>query len=172
MAKESASNPPPSIPSIDSDAGSDSGVESTAMITSSSLTRSTSLMAKGEIPELTDFFKGTTISEQQLQAFHNRGWLTANVISTIPEVDVPTVYGLTILCFMSYLLVRLGLLPSKFFATTMNYLDCSLVHFNANVLAVLSYPVFMPKVSTHHMHDPGSILPHIRPKVLIYNQMS
>jgi hypothetical protein len=25
----------------------------------------------------------------------------------------------------------------------------------------LSYPVFMPKPSTHHMHDPGSIVPHI-----------
>jgi hypothetical protein len=93
-AKESASNPPPTNPSIDNDAGSDSAVESTAMITSSSLTRGTSLMVKGEIPDLTYFFKGTTVSEEQLQAFHNRGWLTANVISTIPEVVVPTVYGL------------------------------------------------------------------------------
>jgi hypothetical protein len=30
-------------------------------------------MAKEEIPELTDFFKGTTISEEELQAFHNHG---------------------------------------------------------------------------------------------------
>jgi hypothetical protein len=36
----------------------------------------------------------------------------------------------------------------------------------------MSYPVFMPKPSTHHMHDPGSLVPHIRPKVLIDNQMS
>jgi hypothetical protein len=36
----------------------------------------------------------------------------------------------------------------------------------------LSYPVFMPKPSTHHMYDPGSIVPHIRPKVLIDNQKS
>jgi hypothetical protein len=35
-----------------------------------------------------------------------------------------------------------------------------------------SYPVFMPKPSTHYMHDPGSIVPHIRPKVLTDNQMS
>jgi hypothetical protein len=28
----------------------------------------------------------------------------------------------------------------------------------------LSYPVFVPKPSTHRMHDPGSIVPHIRPK--------
>jgi hypothetical protein len=36
----------------------------------------------------------------------------------------------------------------------------------------MSYPVFMPEQSTHHMHDPGSIVPHIRPKVFIDNQMS
>jgi hypothetical protein len=36
----------------------------------------------------------------------------------------------------------------------------------------LSYSVFMPKPSTHCMHDPGSNVPHIRPKVLIDNQMS
>jgi hypothetical protein len=37
---------------------------------------------------------------------------------------------------------------------------------------LLSYPVFMPKQSTHHMHDPGSIVPHIQPKVFTDNQMS
>jgi hypothetical protein len=36
----------------------------------------------------------------------------------------------------------------------------------------LSYPVFMPKPSIHRMHDPGSIVPHIRPKVLTDSQMS
>jgi hypothetical protein len=36
----------------------------------------------------------------------------------------------------------------------------------------LSYPVFMPKPSTHRMHDPGSIVPHIRPKAFTDIQMS
>jgi hypothetical protein len=36
----------------------------------------------------------------------------------------------------------------------------------------VSYPVFMPKSSTHRMHDPGSIVPHIWPKVLTDSQMS
>jgi hypothetical protein len=36
----------------------------------------------------------------------------------------------------------------------------------------LSHPVFMPKPSTDRMHDPGSIVPHIRPKVFTDNQMS
>jgi hypothetical protein len=30
----------------------------------------------------------------------------------------------------------------------------------------------MPKSNTHRMHDPGSIVPHIRPKVITDNQMS
>jgi hypothetical protein len=40
------------------------------------------------------------------------------------------------------------------------------------LVPLLSYPVFMPKPSTHRMHDPGSIVPHIRPKVFIDNQIS
>jgi hypothetical protein len=36
----------------------------------------------------------------------------------------------------------------------------------------MSCLVFIPKPSTHHMHDLGSIVPHIRPKVLTDNQMS
>jgi hypothetical protein len=31
---------------------------------------------------------------------------------------------------------------------------------------------FMPKPSTHRMHDPGSIVPHIRQKVFTDNEMS
>jgi hypothetical protein len=30
----------------------------------------------------------------------------------------------------------------------------------------------MPKLSTHYMHDPGLIVPHIQPKVFIDNYMS
>jgi hypothetical protein len=37
---------------------------------------------------------------------------------------------------------------------------------------LVSYPVFMPKLSTHIMHDPGSIVPHLRAKVFIDNQTS
>jgi hypothetical protein len=40
------------------------------------------------------------------------------------------------------------------------------------LVPLLSYPVFMPKPNTHRMHDLGSIVPHIRPKVFTDNQMS
>jgi hypothetical protein len=33
-------------------------------------------------------------------------------------------------------------------------------------------PCFYAKLSTHRMHDPGSIVPHIQPKVLTDNQIS
>jgi hypothetical protein len=108
------------------------------MTTSSSPTRDASLMAKGEIPELTNFFKKTTVSEEELQAYHRHGWLTGNVLSSILKVDVPTVHDSSILCFESHLLSGLGLPPSKFMATNMNYLGCSLVHFNANTIAALN----------------------------------
>jgi hypothetical protein len=36
----------------------------------------------------------------------------------------------------------------------------------------LSNPVFMSKPNTHRMHDPGSIVPHIRPKIFTDNQKS
>jgi hypothetical protein len=40
------------------------------------------------------------------------------------------------------------------------------------LVPLLSYLVFMPKTSTHLMHDLGSIVPHIWPKVFTDNQMS
>jgi hypothetical protein len=67
MATESTIDLPPTNLSIDDDAGGDSGAESTAMMTLSSPTRGASWMAKGEIPELIDFFKKTSVSEEELQ---------------------------------------------------------------------------------------------------------
>jgi hypothetical protein len=67
------------------------------------------------------------------------------MLSTIPEVDVPTVHDLIVLCFKSHLLARLGLPPSKFLADIMNYLGCSLVHFNANAIAVLNTFIMLCK---------------------------
>jgi hypothetical protein len=39
------------------------------------------------------------------------------------------------------------------------------------LVPLLSYPVFTPKLGTHRMHDPGSIVPHIRPKGFTDNQL-
>jgi hypothetical protein len=56
----------------------------------------------------------------------------------ITEVDVLIVTGSTVLCFESHLLAGLGLPPSKFLAAIMNYLRCSLIHFNVNTIIALS----------------------------------
>jgi hypothetical protein len=105
------------------DSGHDSGVESAVMAASSSQTRGATKMAEGEISELTDFFKNTTMTKDDHRAYHDRGWLTGNLVSFILEVDVPTVEGSTILCFESQLAAGIGLPPSKFLSSIMNYLD-------------------------------------------------
>jgi hypothetical protein len=100
----------PVAPSVSAnDSGHDSGAKSATMATSSSPTRGATRMVKGEIPELTDFFKKMTVTEDDHRAYHDRGWLTDNLVSFIPEVDVPTVEGSTILCFESQLAVGIGL---------------------------------------------------------------
>jgi hypothetical protein len=138
MAEGPAHDPTVVNPSVDESTRSDSEAESTAMTSSSSPTRGVSMMAKGEIPELTDFFKKTSLPGEELQGYHRLGWLTGNVLSSVPKVYVPTVQGSSILCFKSHLLAGLGLPPSKFLAAIMNYLGCSLVHFNVNAITALS----------------------------------
>jgi hypothetical protein len=120
------------------DSGHDSGMESTTMAASSSPTCDTAKMAEGEILELTDFFKKTTVIEDDRRAYHDCGLLTGNLISFIPKVDVLTVEGSTVLCFESQLVAGLGLPLSKFLSSIMNYLECSLVHLNPNIVSALT----------------------------------
>jgi hypothetical protein len=84
MAEGPIHNLPPVNPSADDDdTGSDFGVESIAMMTSSP-TCGAALMAKGEILELLDFFKKTTVTDEECQAYHNCSSLTGNFV--IPYV--------------------------------------------------------------------------------------
>jgi hypothetical protein len=72
MAEGPSRNPIVTNPPANKDTGNDSRAESiTAM--ASSLTRGAALMAKGEIPELSDFFKKTFITDGRHQAYHERG---------------------------------------------------------------------------------------------------
>jgi hypothetical protein len=58
--------------SADEDTGNNSRVESVAAM-DSSLICGAALMAKGEIPELSDLFKKTSITDGEHQAYHERG---------------------------------------------------------------------------------------------------
>jgi hypothetical protein len=112
-------------------------VKSAAPITSSPTLAATK-MADRKVPEMSDFFKKTTVTKEQCLAYHSFGWLTSNLMSTIPEVNVLTVHDSTTIYFESYLLARLGLLPRKFLSSIMNFLGCELVHFNPNAITALS----------------------------------
>jgi hypothetical protein len=71
MANTTVHDPaPPIAPSVKDE---DSGVENVAMVTSSSPTHGATKMADGEIPELMDFFKKTTVTEDDRKGNHDRG---------------------------------------------------------------------------------------------------
>jgi hypothetical protein len=95
-------------------------------------------MVDRKVLETNDFFKKTIVTEEERLAYHSFRWLTGNLISMIPEVDISTVHGFTTICFESYLITGLGLPPSKFLSSIMNFLGCKLVHFNPNAIAALS----------------------------------
>jgi hypothetical protein len=112
MAEGPSHDPSVDNPLTNEDTGSDSGAESIVVMTSSP-THGASLMAKSEIPELSNFFKKTSITDDERQAYHGHGWLTGNIISSILEVDVPSVEGSTIVCFESHLVVGLDFCPAS-----------------------------------------------------------
>jgi hypothetical protein len=138
MAVKTAHDLPIANALIGDDTQSHSGAESIAPTTSSSPTLAATKMVDRKVTEMSDFFKKTTVTKEECLAYHNFGWLTGNLISTIPEVDVPIVYDSTTICFKSYLIAGLGLLPSKFLSSIMEFIDCELVHFNPNAIATLS----------------------------------
>jgi hypothetical protein len=72
MAEGPSHDPIVTNPSADEDTGNNSRVESVAAM-DSSLICGAALMAKGEIPELSDLFKKTSITAGEHQAYHERG---------------------------------------------------------------------------------------------------
>jgi ABC-type phosphate/phosphonate transport system substrate-binding protein len=108
MATETTHDLPITDKPAGDEAQSDYRVESTAPVISSSPTLAATKIADRKVPEMSDFFKKTTITEEERQAYHRFSWLTGNLISMIPKVDVPTVHDSTIVCFESYLIAGLG----------------------------------------------------------------
>jgi hypothetical protein len=139
MVAETAHNLPITDAPVGNDAQSDYfGVESAAPVTSSSPTLAATKMVNRKVPKMSDFFKKTTVTEEEHLAYHSFDWLTGNLISMIPKVDAPTVHDSTTIYFESYLIAGLGLPPNKFLSSIMNFLGCELVHFNSNTITALS----------------------------------
>jgi hypothetical protein len=99
MAVETAHNLFITDKPVGNDTQSDSGAESATLATSSSPTLAATKMADRKIPQMSDFFKKTIVTEEERLSYHIFGWLTGNLISMIPEVDVSIVHDSTIICF-------------------------------------------------------------------------
>jgi hypothetical protein len=80
----------------------------------SSVTLAAIKMVDNQIPKIADFWKKSNVFEANCQTYHGLGWLTGNMISSIPEVDIPTTHGSTVVCFVSHLADGLGFFLANF----------------------------------------------------------
>jgi hypothetical protein len=87
---------------------------------------------------LYEYWKKLKVTEVDRAAYHVVGWLTGGVESSISNLEFPTVDNTTIVYFESHLVAWLGLPPSKFLVSILNFLRCELVHLNPNAIAALS----------------------------------
>jgi hypothetical protein len=79
------------------------------------------------------------VTKADHSAYHVAGWLLSGLESFIPDLEFPIVDNTVVVCFESHLAVGLGLPPSKFLISVLNFLRCELVHLNPNAIAALSY---------------------------------
>jgi hypothetical protein len=82
-------------PAVD-EGRNDSGAESDAPTTSSSVTLAIIKMVDNKVPEMSDYWKKSTITKVDRQAYHDFGWLTGNLMSIVPEVDFPSTHDSTV----------------------------------------------------------------------------
>jgi hypothetical protein len=115
-----------------------SGAESDATPASSSSNDATCTMVKQAILMLQDYCKKSSVTEADHAAYHTTDLLSGGVISSISDLEFPTVDKTTIICFESNLTAWLGLPPSKFLVSILNFLRCELVHLNPNTITTLS----------------------------------
>jgi hypothetical protein len=112
-------------------------VESRAPSTSSS-TIADQAMAKKQIPNMYEYWKVPTVTDKDIANFHDVGWLLGVFLCTPTTLDFPTINRTHIVYFESHLMCGLGLPPSKFLVSVLNYLGCKLVHLHLNTFAVLN----------------------------------
>jgi hypothetical protein len=139
MAGEIGQNLPITDEPVASDNKSSSwGGGVTFRVVSSFSNMAAAKIADKTIPDMSDYWKKSTITEEDRKAYHFASWLGGGLESLVPGLDIPTVDGSTIVCFESHLIARLGLPPTKFLVAIMNFLGCELVHLNPNPIAALS----------------------------------
>jgi hypothetical protein len=115
-----------------------SSVESDVAAASTSSNVAIEKMAKEDVPVLTGYWKKSTVTEANRYAYHNAGWLPGGVESFIPNLEFFMVDNTNVVYFESHLIAGLGLPPSKFIISILNFLRCELIHLNPNTIATLN----------------------------------
>jgi hypothetical protein len=100
---------------------SNSKAESDTAVTSSSTTMAAINKVDKIVPDMIDYLKKSMIAEGDHQAYHDFGWLTSNLSSSISNVYVSMMDCSTVVCFESHLIARLGLPPSNFLVDVMSF---------------------------------------------------
>jgi hypothetical protein len=84
---------------------------SDAPVTSSSVTIASIKIVHKLTPDMPNYWKKSIVSEADHQAHHDFGWLMDNLVSMVPEVDIPTTHDSTVVHFDSHLIAGIGLPP-------------------------------------------------------------
>jgi hypothetical protein len=113
--------------------------ESQVASSTSSSTMADQAMVRKEIPSLCQYWKAPTVADKDIVAYHDAGWLSGVLVYTPTTLDFPTIDQTNIICFESHLMYRLGLPPSKFLVSVLNYIGCKLVHLHPKAILMLSY---------------------------------
>jgi hypothetical protein len=80
-------------PIIDEDKGN-SGMESDIPMAVSSSNMAATKIADKVIPDMSNYWKKSTGTDDDRKAYHSAGWLTGSLESSVSEVDVPIVMAL------------------------------------------------------------------------------
>jgi hypothetical protein len=107
-------------------------------VASSSSNAAAVKMVNNTTPEISDYWKKSTVIEANRSSYHIASWLGSGLVSLIPTVEVPTVENSTIVCFELHHVVGLALPPNKFLVAIMNFLMCELIHLNPNAIAAVN----------------------------------
>jgi hypothetical protein len=78
------------------------------------------------------------VTEADLATYHATSWLPGGVLSCTSNLEFPMIDNTVINDFESHLIAGLGLSPSKFLVSILNFLRCELVHLNLNAIATLN----------------------------------
>jgi hypothetical protein len=109
-----------------SDSQSVAGMESDSASLTSSSTMADQTIAKKKVQLLHQNWKAPMVTDKDISAYHVAGWLLGVLLCSPTTLYFLTINRTNIVCFESYLMCGLGLPPSKFLVSILNYCYCFL----------------------------------------------